>query len=95
MAFYAIDVRDQVIQRVNREYHRVDNKLLFLIEAGSAKRTRAKANIASEPVGSGVCSSCRHCHCRVCEEWFVTKTYSDYRTCHCCGALTERVPTSH
>jgi hypothetical protein len=95
MAFYAVDVRDQVIQRVTREYRRVDNKRFFLIEAGSAKQAWAKANIASEPVGSGVCSSCRHCHCRVCEEWSVTKAYSDYWICHCCGALTERVPTSH
>jgi hypothetical protein len=96
MAFYAVDVRDRVIQRVTQEYNGVDNKRFFLIEARSAKQAWAKADIASEPDGSAVvCSSCRHRHCRVCEEWSVTKAYSDYWICHCCGALTERVPSLH
>jgi len=73
----------------------VDNKRFFLIEARSAKQAWAKADIASEPDGSAVCSSCRHSHCRVCEEWSVTKAYSDYWICHCCGALTERFPSLH
>jgi len=91
MAFYAVDVCDRVIQRVTQEYNGVDNKRFFLIEAGSAKQAWAKADIASEPDGSGVvCSSCRHSYCRVCEEWSVTKQYSDYWICHCYGALTER-----
>ena len=95
MAFYAVDVRDRVIQRVTQEYHRVDNKRFFLIEARSAKQAWAKADTASELIGSGVCSSCHHCHCRVCEECSVAKQYSDYWICHCCGALTERVSSLH
>ena len=43
MAFYAVDVRDRVIQRVTQEYNRVDNKRFFLIEAGSVKQAWAKA----------------------------------------------------
>ena len=95
MAFYAVDVRDRVIQRVTQGYNAVDNKRFFLIEARSAKQAWAKADTASEPVGSGVCSSCHHRHCRVCEEWCVTQAYSDYWICHRCGALTERVPSLH
>ena len=53
MAFYAVDVRDRVIQRVTQGYNRVDNKRFFLIEARSAKQAWAKADIASEPDGSG------------------------------------------
>ncbi len=34
MAFYAVDLRDGVIQRVTQECHKVDNKHFFLIEAG-------------------------------------------------------------
>jgi len=71
MAFYAVDVRDRVIQRVTQGYNAVDNKRFFLIEARSAKQAWAKAEIASEPDGSAVCSSCRHSR-RVCEEWSVT-----------------------
>jgi len=44
MAFYAVDVRDRVIQRVTQEYNRVDNKRFFLIEARSAKQAWAKAD---------------------------------------------------
>ena len=95
MAFYAVDVRDRVIERVTQEYNGVDDKRFFLIEACSAKQAWAKADTASEPVGSGACSSCHHRHCRVCEECSVEKQYSDYWICHCCGALTERVLNLH
>jgi hypothetical protein len=43
MAFYAVDVRDRVIQQVNRKYRVVDNNRLFLIEARSTKQAWAKA----------------------------------------------------
>ena len=95
MGFYTVDVRDRVIQRVTQGYNGVGNKRFFLIEARSAKQARAKADSAAEPVGSGICSSCHHRHCRVCQECSVAKQYSDYWICHCCGALTERVPSSH
>ena len=95
MAFYAVDVRDRVIQRVTREYAGVDNKRFFLIEAGSAKQAWAKVDAASEPVGSAVCSRCCHSHCRVCEDWSVTKRYSDYWICHSCGELNRRVQNLH
>ena len=36
MAFYAVDVRDRVIQRVTQGYNGVDNKRFFLIQARSA-----------------------------------------------------------
>ena len=92
MAFYAVDVRDRVIERVTEGYNGMDNKRIFLIEAGSANQAWAKAGSALEPVGSAVCSGCRHRHCRVCEECSLTKQYSDYWICHCCGALTARDP---
>ena len=95
MAFYAVDVRARVIQRVTQDYSRVDNKRFFLIEAPSVKQAWAKVDKASETDGSAVCSNCRHSHCRVCEEWSVTKAYSDYWICHCCGTLTKRVPNVH
>ena len=91
MAFYAVDVRNGVIQRVTVDYNGADNKSLFLIEAASAKQARAKAGTMSEPIDGAVCGSCRHCHCRVCEEYSAAKQYSDYWICHCCGALTSRV----
>ena len=43
MAFYAVDVRDRVIQRVTHKYDQADNKRYFSIEAGSAKQAWAKA----------------------------------------------------
>ena len=95
MAFYAVDVHDRVIRRVTQEYNGVDNKRFFLIEAGSMKQAWAKARTALEGVGGAVCSSCRHRHCRFCAECSVAKQYSDYWICHCCGALTERVPSLH
>jgi hypothetical protein len=95
MAFYALDVRDRVIRRVTQQYQGADNRRFFLIEAGSAKQAWAKADTASGPVGAAVCTSCRHSHCSACEECSLTKQYSDYWICHCCGALTERVPNLH
>jgi hypothetical protein len=92
MAFYAVDVRDQVIQRVTREYNGADNARFFLIEAGSAKQAWAKASRSSTAIGSAECDRCRHFHCGICEECSVTKQYSDYWICHWCGKLNLRVP---
>jgi hypothetical protein len=95
MAFYAVDVRDQVIQRVTRQYDAVDNKRFFLIEAISAKQAWTKASRASSTIGSADCDGCPHRYCSACEECSVTKRYSDYWICHCCGELNPRVPNSH
>jgi hypothetical protein len=95
MAFYAVDVRDRVIQRVSQQYAGVDNKRFFLIEAGSAKQAWAKAGRASGTIGSADCRGCPHRHCSACEECSVTKSYSDYWICHCCGELNARVPNLH
>jgi len=90
MAFYSVDVRDRVIQRVPREYGGADNERFFLIEAGSAKQAWARVNSALKPDGSVVCSSCRHRQCRICEECSAAKQYSDNWICHCCGELNLR-----
>jgi hypothetical protein len=95
MAFYAVDVRDHVIQRVTRQYDGVDNKRFFLIKAVSPKQAWAKASRASATIGSADCGSCPHRYCSACEECSVTKRYSDYWICHCCGELNPRVPNSH
>jgi hypothetical protein len=92
MALYAVNVRDRVIQRVTRQYSGVDNKRVFLIEAGSAKQAWAKALCASEAIDSAVCAFCRHRRCSACEECSVTKRYSDYWICHRCAELNVRVP---
>jgi hypothetical protein len=91
MAFYAVDVQDQVIRRVTAQYDGVDNKRFFLIEAVSAKQAWAKVSDASGPMGSVKCGSCPHRRCSACEECSVTKRYSDYWICHCCGELNRRV----
>ena len=92
MAFYAVNVRERVIQRVTQEYNGVDNQRFFLIEAASAKQAWAKASRSSAAIGSGAdCSSCRHRHCSVCAECSVAKQYSDYWICHWCGELNLRV----
>ena len=90
MAFYAIDVRDRIIQQVSREYTAVDNKRFFLIEARSAKKAWAKAGTVTNPMSSVDCSCCRHCHCIVCEQCSAAKQSSDYWICHCCGELNPR-----
>jgi len=91
MAFYAVDVQDQVIRRVTAQYERVDNKRVFLVEAVSAKQAWAKASRASGPIGSADCLWCHHRRCSACDECSVTKRYSDYWICHCCGELNRRV----
>jgi hypothetical protein len=91
MAFYAVDVQEQVIRRVTARYERVDNKRVFLVEAVSAKQAWAKASRASGPIGSVDCLWCHHRRCSACDECSVTKRYSDYWICHCCGELNRRV----
>jgi hypothetical protein len=95
MAFYAVDLRDRVIRRVNHQYNGVDNKRFFLIEAGSAKQAWVKASRASGTFGSADCGYCRHLYCSACEECSVTKRYSDYWICHRCGELNPRVLNLH
>ena len=87
MAFYAIDLRDGVIQRMTQECYKVDNERFFLIEAGSAKQAWTKASSAPETNGSAVCGSCRHRLCSFCEDCSAAKQYSDYWICHRCGEL--------
>jgi hypothetical protein len=94
MAFYAVDVRERVIQRVTQRYKRVDNQRFFLIEAGSAKQAWAKASRSEARIGSAECACCGHNHCRNCEECSLAKQYSDYWICHCCGDLNLRVSNS-
>jgi len=95
MAFYAVDVRDRVIQRVTQEYGAADNTRVFLVKAGSAKRAWAKARRLLETIGSADCGWCRHRCCQVCEECSIAKQYSDYWICHGCGELNRRVPNFH
>jgi hypothetical protein len=95
MALYAVDVRNRVIRRVAQQYNGVDNKRFFLIEAVSMKQAWAKASRASGAMGSGACAGCPHRHCSSCEECSVTKRFSDYWICHCCGELNPRYPKSH
>ena len=95
MAFYAVDLRDRVIQRVTQKYDGVDNKRFFLIEAASAKQAWAKASRASGTIGSAECAGCHHRHCSACEECSVTSRYSDYWICHSCGELNQRVQNLH
>ena len=91
MAFYAVDVRDGVIQRVTQQYNSADNTRYFLIEAGSAKLAWAKAVRKLDAIGSAGCDSCRHRYCSICEDCSLTQQYSDYWICHGCGALNPRV----
>ena len=95
MAFYAVDLRDRLIQRVTREYNGGDNQRVILIEAGSAKQAWAKASRSSAAIGRSECETCHHSHCSDCEECSVAKQYSDYWICHCCGKLNLRVPNLH
>jgi hypothetical protein len=92
MAWYAVDVRDGVVQRVTEESSEVDKQGRVLIEAGSAKQALAKSRGSSAANGSTECNCCHHSHCSVCEEYSVTKQYSDYWICHHCGELNRRVP---
>jgi hypothetical protein len=95
MAFYTVDVRERVVQRVTDQYNGMDNKRFFLIEAGSAKQAWAKASRVSKAISMADCGSCRHSHCIACEECSVTKRFSDYWICHRCGELNLRVPNLH
>jgi hypothetical protein len=95
MALYSVDVRERVIRRVTRQYNRADNERFFLIEAASAKQAWAKASLAVKTIGGAGCAGCSHTHCNICEECSVTKGYSDYWICHCCGELNLRVPKLH
>lgn len=90
MAFYAVDVRDRVIQRVTQQYLGADNARYFLIEASSAKLAWAKVMRAADTPGSGECDSCGHRYCPVCADCSLSQRYSDYWICHSCGALTAR-----
>ena len=90
MAFYSVDVRDRVIQRVTQQYRGADNARYFLIEAGSAKLAWAKAMRASDTPGSAECDSCGHHYCYACADCSLSQHYSDYWICHSCGALTPR-----
>ena len=92
MAWYAVDLRDRVVQRVTEESNDVNSQGRVRIEAGSAKRAWAKANRSSIQIGSAECECCRHRFCSVCEECSVTKQCSDYWICHRCGELNRRVP---
>ncbi len=94
MAFYAIDAH-RLIQRLIQECIGADNRDCSLVEAVSAKQAWTNSGAMSEPVDSSVCSSCRHRYCHVCEECSAGKEYSDYWICHCCGALSRRLPSWH
>lgn len=95
MAFYAVDVRNRLIERVTQPNDVVENKRFILIEAVSAKQAWAKARRGSAATGSADCDWCRHRYCRACEECSVTRRYSDYWICHSCGELNRRVQSLH
>lgn len=95
MAFYSVDVRDRVIQRVTQKYISTDNARFFLVEAGSKKMAWAKAIRATDPVDSAECDSCGHRYCQICEECSLSQRYSDYWICHSCGALSPRTRGLH
>jgi hypothetical protein len=91
MAFYSVDVRERVIERVTQKHGGADNTRYFLIEAGSAKLAWAKAlRVSGVVVGNADCDSCGHRSCGVCEESSLSQQYSDYWICHICGALSPR-----
>jgi hypothetical protein len=92
VAFYVVNIRERVIQRVTRSSNEVDNQRFFLIEAASPKQAWAKANGSSAAFGRADCEGCRHRHCRVCEQCSVAKQNSDYWICHRCGELNLRAP---
>ena len=95
MAFYSVDVRDRVIQRVTQKYISADSARFFLIEAGSKKMAWAKAIRATDAVDSAECDSCGHRYCHICEECSLSQRYSDYWICHSCGALSPRTRGLH
>jgi hypothetical protein len=96
VAFYLVDVRDRVIQRVTHKHIGADNTRYFLVEAGSAKQAWVKAVRASGVIiGNTDCDSCGHHSCGVCEESSLSQQYSDYWICHICGALIPRNRSLH
>ncbi len=96
MAFYSVDVRDRVIQRVTQNHTGADNTRYFLVEAGSAKLAWVKAIRASGvTVGNADCESCGHGYCGVCAQSSLSPQYSDYWICHICAALTPRNRSLH
>ncbi len=82
---------DGNIQRMTQGYKPGDHKRFALIEPSSAEAIRPKVKLAAVRLGSVACDDCRHRHCQVCEECSVTKRYSDFWICHCCGELNRRV----
>jgi len=95
MAFYLVDVRDRVIQRVTQKCIDADNARYFLIKAGSKRIAWTKAVRATEAEGGVECDSCTHTFCDLCRECSLSQQYSDYWICHSCGALTPRVRGVH
>ena len=95
MAFYSVDVRDGVIERVSQKFVGADNTRFFLIEAGSKKTAWAKAIRATDAVGGAACESCGHHYCNICEECSLSQRYSDYWICHSCGALSPWISRLH
>ena len=90
-----VAVRDGVIQRMTQGYKGMDRKRLFKIDLDSAKQAWANGGCPPRAMTSGDCHSCRHRHCDVCDEYSLTKQYSDYWICHDCGALSLRIPRLH
>jgi hypothetical protein len=84
-------VRDGKTQGLIVKYLPEEQKSFALIEAGSARAIRPKNEPAPAPIGSVVCSECRHLHCQACEENSAAKQYSDFWICHRCGELNRRV----
>jgi hypothetical protein len=95
MAFYAVDIGNQVIQRVTRQYAIGHSKKILLLEAASAKQAWAKAGRVSGSIGNAGCERCQHRYCDICAEYSVTKRYSDYWICHCCSELNRRAQSPH
>jgi len=90
MAFYLVDMRERVIQRVTEKcgkYVGADNARYFLVQAGSKKMAWALAIRANDPAAYAQCDSCGHRFCPLCEECSLSQRYSDYWICHGCGAL--------
>ena len=90
MAFYAVDVRDRVVERVTQKYVSAASGRFLLVEAGSKKMAWAKAIRATDAVDNAQCDSCGHRYCQICADCSLSQRYSDYWICHSCGALSPR-----
>ena len=95
MAYYMVDVRDRVIERVTEKFAGANNARYFLIEAGSKKMAWAMAMRATDAVDGAECDSCGHRYCHQCEECSLSQRYSDYWIGHSCGALSPRTRGLH